>query len=273
MAILLWLGYINLLLGAFNLIPGFPLDGGRVLRAIVWWITKDATRSTRIAVRVGQVVAVLFISYGIFEFFAGLVVSGIWLAFIGWFLLQAASATYLQIQTEGLLRNVRVRDLMSTDCHMVSPETVIQDLVHEAMFRTGARCFLVVEGGRFLGLVTPTEIRTLEPSRWPYAVVREVMRPASEVHSVEPDAPAMKAIETMVRENINQLPVHFCWNRARSGYTRPSAASAPYTGRIECGLADDETRSVSCRVLSDPALRFSSEGADDNSHSRPCGSQ
>jgi Zn-dependent protease/predicted transcriptional regulator len=207
LAILVWLGYINLMLGAFNLIPGFPLDGGRVLHAVVWAITKNANRSMLIAVRVGQAIAVLFIAYGIFEFFEGLVVSGIWLAFIGWFLLQAAGATYMQRQAAGLLGNIRVRDLMSTDCQQVSPESVLQDLVNEVLFRTGARCFLVVDGGQFAGLVTPLEIRAVDPSRWPQTTAREIMRPASRVHSVLPDTPAIQALEIMARENINQLPV------------------------------------------------------------------
>jgi Zn-dependent protease len=207
LAILVWLGYINLLLGAFNLIPGFPLDGGRVFRAVVWWITKDAARSTRIAVRVGQVVAVLFIAYGLMEFFAGLLVSGIWLAFIGWFLLQASSATYMQMQTAGLLHNLRVRDLMTTDCHLVSPESVLQDLVDESTTRTGARCFLVVDGQRFLGLITLAEIRAVDPSRWPQTMARDAMRPANRVHSASPEMPAIQALETMARENINQMPV------------------------------------------------------------------
>jgi len=207
LAIVVWLGYINLLLGAFNLIPGFPLDGGRILRSIVWWITKDETRSTRIAVQVGQVVAVLFIAYGIFEFFAGFVVNGIWLAFIGWFLLQAASATYMHTQAAGLLRNLRVRDLMSTDCQLVSPDSILQDIVHEAITRTGARCFLVVDGRRFLGMITPADIRTVDSSLWPQKVARDVMRPPSRVHSASPEMPAIQALETMARENINQMPV------------------------------------------------------------------
>jgi Zn-dependent protease/predicted transcriptional regulator len=214
-AILVWLGYINILLGAFNLIPGYPLDGGRVFHAVVWWITRDAARAMRIAVRVGQAVAVAFIAYGIFEFFGGLVVSGIWLAFIGWFLLQAAGASYMQVQAAGLMRNVRVRDLMSADCQQVGPDAVLQDLVHELLFRTGARCFLVVEGGRFAGLVTPAEIRTVDPSRWPQTTARDVMLPASRVYSVSPDTPAMQALETMARENVNQLPV--VWDGAVQG--------------------------------------------------------
>ena len=207
LALLVWLGYINLMLGAFNLIPGFPLDGGRILHALVWWVTKDATRSTRIAVRVGQVIAVLFIAYGIFEFFGGLVISGIWLAFIGWFLLQAAGATYFRIQATGLLRDLRVGDLMSTAYHSVNPDTSLQYLVDETLFGTGARCFLVMDGHRFAGLITQADIRAIDRSRWPWTLVHDVMRPAASVHSVTPDTTAMAALETMARENVNQLPV------------------------------------------------------------------
>ena len=97
MAMLQWLGYINLMLGAFNLIPGYPLDGGRVLRAIIWWKTGNADRSTRLAARIGQVVAFCFIAVGIFEFFGGAGFGGLWIAFIGWFLLQAARESYMQV--------------------------------------------------------------------------------------------------------------------------------------------------------------------------------
>ena len=98
-ALLVWLGYINLALGAFNMIPGFPLDGGRVLHAILWWAMDDAERSTRAAAIVGQVIAVLFISFGILRFFQGAGPGGLWIAFIGWFLLQAAGATYIQVKS------------------------------------------------------------------------------------------------------------------------------------------------------------------------------
>src|SRR5579871_4563071 len=95
-AVLLWLGYINVALGVFNMIPGYPLDGGRVLRAIIWWFNKKAQRSTILSAQVGQVVAVLFILYGLFRFFVAANFGGLWLAFIGWFLLDAARSTYVQ---------------------------------------------------------------------------------------------------------------------------------------------------------------------------------
>lgn len=103
-ALLIWLGYINLALGAFNMIPGFPLDGGRVLRAILWWALDNGERSTHVAARVGQAIAVIFIGFGMLRFFQGAGLGGLWIAFIGWFLLQAAGATYLQVQAGAVLQ-------------------------------------------------------------------------------------------------------------------------------------------------------------------------
>jgi Zn-dependent protease/CBS domain-containing protein len=206
-ALLVWLGYINFALAAFNMIPAFPLDGGRVLHAILWWTMGDAERSTRAAAIVGQVIAVLFIAYGLLQFFGGAALSGLWLAFIGWFLLQAAGATYLQVKTGSILRGLRVKDVMSTDCSTVDPDESLQQFVHEKLLPTGRRCFLVVQDERLVGLITPNEVRGVEPRAWPFTPVRSVMRPADKVHFVTPDTPAMEALETMGREDVNQLPV------------------------------------------------------------------
>ncbi|HUO25312.1 MAG TPA: site-2 protease family protein [Candidatus Aquilonibacter sp.] len=206
-ALLVWLGYINLALGAFNMIPGFPLDGGRVLHAILWWAMDDAERSTRAAAVVGQVIAVLFIAYGILQFFGGAALNGLWLAFIGWFLLQAAGATYMQAKAGSLLRGLRVKDVMSTDCYTVDPDETLQTFVHEKLLPTGRRCFLVVQDGQLIGLITPHEVRAVEPRAWPFTAVRAVMRAADKVHFVSPDMPAMEALEVMGREDVNQLPV------------------------------------------------------------------
>lgn len=206
LAVLVWLGYINLMLGAFNMIPGFPLDGGRVLRAIVWWITNDARRSTLIAARVGQFVAVLFIGYGVFRFFTGAGIGALWIAFIGWFLLQAAGASYLQSQMGTLLAGLRVRDLMSSDCPSVSPDTPLDQFVHDIL-RTGRRCSLVLDQDRMVGLITPQDVRAIESEMWPQKRVRDAMRPARQIHFVSPEMPATEALETMAREDVNQLPV------------------------------------------------------------------
>src|SRR6266702_8579500 len=112
-AMLGWLGVINIALAVFNMIPGFPLDGGRVLRAVIWWITGNGSRATRIAARVGQGIAFLFIIVGLFRFFNGAGFGGLWLAFIGWFLLDAARSSYVQQEMTELLRGVRVGDVMT----------------------------------------------------------------------------------------------------------------------------------------------------------------
>ena len=206
-ALLVWLGYINVGLAAFNMIPGFPLDGGRVLHAILWWAMDDAERSTRAAAFVGQIIAVLFIGFGILRFFQGAGLGGLWIAFIGWFLLQAAGASYMQVRTRTLLRGLRVKDVMSTDYRSEDPDTSLQDFVHKQLLPTGGRCFLVIDDSRLLGLVTPNEVRAVEPQAWPYTRVREVMRSGHRIHLVPPEMPAMEALETMAREDINQLPV------------------------------------------------------------------
>ena len=206
-ALLVWLGYINLALGAFNMIPGLPLDGGRVLRAILWWAMNDAERATRAAAFVGQIIAVLLIGFGILRFFQGAGFGGLWIAFIGWFLLQAASATLMQVRTGTLLRGLLVKDVMSTDSYSVDPELSLQEFVHEHLLRTGRRSFLVVEDGHLFGVITPNEVRTVEPRGWPFTPVRSVMRSADKVHSVSRDMPAMEALETIGREDGTELPV------------------------------------------------------------------
>jgi Zn-dependent protease/predicted transcriptional regulator len=208
-SLLVWLGYINLALAAFNMIPGFPLDGGRVLRAILWWVMGNVERSTRAAARVGQVIAVLFIGFGIFRFFEGAGLGGLWLAFIGWFLLQAASATYLQVKTGTLLRDLRIKDLMSTNFETVNPNMSVQEFINQHLMRTGRRCFLVIQNGELLGMVTPNEVREVNPSLWQFKQVADIMRPVNQVHFVSPDMPATEALEVMGRENVHQLPVLF----------------------------------------------------------------
>ena len=207
LAILVWLGYINLLLAAFNMIPGFPLDGGRVLRAIIWGITKEAERSTRIAARIGQLVGIGFILYGIYQFFTGAGFSGLWLAFIGWFLLNAAGASYLQTKANTLLRGVRVAQVMSHDCETVEGSIPLSDFVDHYLLHTGRRCFVVLDNGRPAGMITPGEVRQVSRDDWPRTSVRAAMKPLERLHAVTPDTPVMKAMELMAREDVNQLPV------------------------------------------------------------------
>ena len=207
MAMLVWLGYINLGLALFNMIPGFPLDGGRVLRAVIWWITGNGARATRIAALTGQFIAFCFIILGLIRFFQGAGFNGLWIAFIGWFLLQAARASYAQLEMSERLRGVRVSDVMAHDCSVVDGRTNLQTFVDEYLLRTGQRCFLIVENGAVAGLITPHEIKAVERARWPYTTVAEVMMPIDRLRTVKPDTPVTEALEIIGRADVNQLPV------------------------------------------------------------------
>ncbi len=206
-AMLAWLGYINLLLAAFNMIPGFPLDGGRVLRAVIWWLTGNPDRATRIASRTGEVVATAFIVLGIVRFFGGAGFGGLWLAFIGWFLLDASRATYAQVGLLDALRGVSVADVMERDCPTIDGDCDLQTLVDKYVIRSGQRCFAVVESGHIIGLVTLHEVKEIERERWPRTTVHQVMRPFEKLHTTRPDTPIADALEAMARGDVNQLPV------------------------------------------------------------------
>jgi len=206
-AVLVWLGYINIALGIFNLIPGFPLDGGRVFRAIVWAITKNADRSTRIAAGVGQVVAFLFILDGLWRFFGGAGFNGLWIAFIGWFLMDAAKSSYAQVEIAAAFRGMRVSQVMSHDCAVVNRGMSLQEFVDTYLLRTGERCFAVEDHGRFVGLITLRDVGAVPRDRWESTTVREAMRPLEELHIITPDTQVLDALKLMTGNDVNQLPV------------------------------------------------------------------
>lgn len=207
MAMLLWLGYINLTLAAFNLVPGYPLDGGRVLRALIWWKTGKAERSTEIAARVGQIVGFWLIALGIIRFFGGAGIGGLWIAFIGWFLMQAARESANQIGLAHALTGIRVADVMTQDCTTVESTLNIQDFVEHILLRTARRCFIVVNRGEIVGIVTPHDVKQVDRTMWPYVKLRDVMRPLADLRAVAQDEPLTSALESMNRYDLNQLPV------------------------------------------------------------------
>jgi Zn-dependent protease/predicted transcriptional regulator len=206
-AMVSWLGYINLALAGFNLIPGYPLDGGRILRAILWWKTGDMDRATRLAAKVGQVVGLLFIVWGILRFSAGAGFGGLWISFIGWFLLQAAGESYLRAGLEHAFEGVTASDVMMNDCPALEGTENIEHFVHNELLRTGRRCFVILRNGEIAGLVTPHEIKEIDRARWPYTVLSDVMRPLEDLHTIPPETPLKNTLEIMGREDLNQLPV------------------------------------------------------------------
>jgi CBS-domain-containing membrane protein len=163
--------------------------------------------ATMIAARTGQGMAVIFIALGIYQFFRGAGLNGLWIAFIGWFLLQAAGANYQEVEVKHALAGVRAGDLMSHDCAQVPGPTSVQDFVDEFLLRTGRRCFLVTVQDSIAGLITPHEVRALDRSLWPVTHVHQIMKPLDKVRAVAPETAAMEALELMAREDLNQLAV------------------------------------------------------------------
>jgi Zn-dependent protease/predicted transcriptional regulator len=206
-AVLLWLGYINIALGVFNMIPGYPLDGGRVLRAAIWWITRNSDRSTRLASQIGQGVAFLFILLGLLRFFVGENFGGLWIAFIGWFLLDAARASYASVGLTARLRGKRVADIMDRECPTVEGHLSLQDFVDAYLLHSGLRGYIVLRGDQLIGLITPHEVKGVPRDLWPQTSVQSVMRPLAQLRTVSPNTPALDALQMMGREDINQLPV------------------------------------------------------------------
>ena len=157
--------------------------------------------------RVGQVVAFGFIALGIFRFFGGAGIGGLWIAFIGWFLLQAARESYVQVGLAHALEGVRVADVMTRDCPTVDGWLNVQNFVEQELLRTGRRCFIVVDKGEITGLVTPHEIKQIDRAKWPFMTLHDIMRPLEDLRSVTPDTPLTSALESMSRYDLNQLPV------------------------------------------------------------------
>ncbi|HEY3885606.1 MAG TPA: site-2 protease family protein [Vicinamibacterales bacterium] len=206
-AVLGWLAYINIALGLFNLIPGFPLDGGRVLRAIVWELTRSADRATRIAARVGQVVGFAFIAGGFFSLVLRGNFGGLWIAIIGWFLLESAQAYYAMAQVSSALRGVRVADVMARQCATIDPDTTLRRFVDDELLRLTSNCFAVVRQDQILGLIASEDVKRVPHEEWDRTTVAQVMRPIQALHPLAPDVPAHEALDLMGRENINQVPV------------------------------------------------------------------
>ncbi len=205
--ILFYLAVMNILLGLFNLIPGFPLDGGRVLRSIVWKITGSLARATRVASLSGQVIAYLFIFWGIWQLFGGDVLNGIWLGFIGWFLLSAAQSANTQVVLQSALRGITVSEVMNPTPPTVPANISLQKLTDEYFLPHGLRCALVTQGDRLAGLITLGDIRHVPREQWGYIPVSQAMIPAERLHVVSPQQSLNDVLPLMAGRDVNQLPV------------------------------------------------------------------
>jgi Zn-dependent protease/predicted transcriptional regulator len=206
-AVAAYLGTVNLYLAAFNMIPGFPLDGGRVLRSAIWAITGDRTRATTIAARGGQVVAVAFGAFVFYEVVILHEATGLWLGLIAYFLWNAASSSLQQERITSALGGAKVGPLMSTDFKSTSPGAMVGQVIRDLVLPLNLRAIPVVSGDRFIGLVAIGDLRKVDQSRWAETPVEEVMTPATELPTVSADDPLATALERFGTTELPLLPV------------------------------------------------------------------
>ena len=207
-----YLGLVNLALAIFNLLPGFPLDGGRLLRAALWRAMNDLRRATRIATTAGRWMGYGIVGLGIFGvFFAGNLVGGLWFVFIGWFLSNAASASYRQVMLREVLGDVSAADAMTRRPESVRPDLTLSQLVHERFLHRPYNAFPVVEDGVPIGLVTLSQVKDVDRAEWDTRKVADVMTPLEDTLIVAPDSPMTEVLQQMSENETRRVLVAREW--------------------------------------------------------------
>lgn len=202
-----FLGGSNFLLAVFNLAPGFPLDGGRIFRAIVWGVTKDFSRATMIAGSSGKVVAYALIGFGAYlAFYKNDWASGLWMGFIGWYLLTAAQQSIAQMTIRDALSGLHASDVMSHEVPTIDGSTTLEEYGAEVL-RTGRRCHLVLSGDRLVGMMNVHALNSVPRSEWVNNSVQAAMIPRDKIQWTSPDEPLLRLLERLLNADINQMPV------------------------------------------------------------------
>jgi Zn-dependent protease len=202
----LYLATVNLSLALFNMIPGFPLDGGRVFRSVVWALSGDMNRATRWAAKAGRVVAVLMIIGGGIMFLMGNWSSGLWLAFIGWFLDSAASQSAQQVWIREALQGYTAGDF-SSGCRTIDGNTPVDWVVRDYVLPRGDNCFVVTDGLEPQGVTTLNQIKQVPRQKWGWTPVRQIMTPLSQLKSVRPGEAAYSVLLQMISEGQSLITV------------------------------------------------------------------
>jgi len=207
-AVIKYLALINTVLAVFNLVPGFPLDGGRVLRAIIWYYTGDLKKSTLIASRIGKGFAILLGGFGLLNIlFAHNLIGGLWLMFIGFFLHQAASMGYMQVSLKKALSGILVKDIMKEDVVAVLDSITIETLINDYFFKYHYQSFPVVSGRKLEGVITLNKIRQISKDKWGQLNVADVMDKDIDAVTVCPSDEAVSVINKIIKNDIPQVLV------------------------------------------------------------------
>ncbi|MEX2529137.1 MAG: site-2 protease family protein [Gemmatimonadota bacterium] len=207
-----YLGVLNLVLAIFNLFPGFPLDGGRLLRATLWRVTGSLRRATEIASAAGRALGWGIIALGLYQLVArGMLVGGLWFIFIGWFLNHAARSSYQQMLLQEMLAPLMASQAMTPDPESVAPDLLLEELVHGYFLRRPYNSFPVTEDGVPIGLVTLAQVKALPTAEWGRMVVADVMTPLSDTLVVAPDTPMIEVLDGMRRSGTGRVLVASDW--------------------------------------------------------------
>lgn len=200
------LSLTNFALALFNLLPGFPLDGGRIFRAILWGVTKNFSRATRIAGSTGRIIASALILLGGFAAFKGFVAQGLWSVFIGFFLLNAAQESVTQAAIRETLSGLRAADVMSHEVPTVDRSSTLEDYSAEVL-RTGRRCHLVISDDRLVGMMNVHRLNSILREEWAHNSVQSVMIPRERILWATPDEPLLGLLERLLTADVNQMPI------------------------------------------------------------------
>jgi Zn-dependent protease/predicted transcriptional regulator len=200
------LGRTNLMLGVFNLAPGFPLDGGRIFRAIVWGVTKDFSRATKLAGASGKLVAYALIASGAWHAYQRDWASFAWLTLVGWFLLNAAQESVAQVAIRETLSGLHAADVMSHEVPTAARDISLEDYGQEVL-RTGRRCHLVVTDDRLVGMMNVHTLNSVPREEWAHMSVQAVMIPREKILWASPEEPLLGLLERLLAADVNQMPV------------------------------------------------------------------
>lgn len=200
----LWI--TNGLLAVFNLLPGFPLDGGRIFRAMIWGATKNFPRATRVAGASGRLIAYALILLGGFAVYRGFIAQGLWSVFIGFFLLNAAQDSVAQAAIRETLSGLRAADVMSHEVPTVDRSSSLEDYSAEVL-RTGRRCHLVISNDRLVGMMNVHTLNSVPREEWAHNSVQSVMIPRERILWATPDEPLLGLLERLLTADINQMPI------------------------------------------------------------------
>ena len=208
LALIFYFALINTMLAVFNLIPGFPLDGGRVLRSLLWKVYGSFQQATAVAARIGEGIGMaMIVGGGLMFFFAGLQFGWLWIAFIGLFLRYAAQSSYQQVAIREGLSGLTVRDILQEQVISVAPDLTVEQLVDDYFYRYRFRSFPVLESGRFIGMIGLKDVQGIPRGTWGRTTVRQAMHQVAEENLIHPSDDLIEVFRKMMSEDKGHLPV------------------------------------------------------------------